>query len=143
MSPSAESITSTAKEKPITSTAKETICTPPPIPYNELVSPQKTVDKYPNLLKKSKLTTLAIKLAKESYFGKSVMCSCTVRGVGELPGLPKSQLESLKNFLQKLSLPRHVATRIEFEQVWKGCIESIGQACKTMRLNIKAGKKVV
>ena len=51
-----------------TSSAKEN---DPPIPIIPLIQPQMVVEKYPKLLLKSKLKTLAIKLVKEAYFGKN------------------------------------------------------------------------
>ena len=94
-----------------TSMAKENK-SPPPIPFAELISPQTVVEKYPKLLKVSKISTLAVRLAKESYFGCKVMASCTVRGVGDQPALPKTELDKLKTFLQKLTMPRFVSSRI-------------------------------
>ena len=121
-----------------TSPAKEN--KPPPIPYAELINPQTVVEKYPKLLKQSRISTLAVRLAKESYFGGKVMASCTVRGVGDLPGLPKTELDQMKAFLQKLTLPRFVSSRVEFENLWRSCIESINQSCKAIRKALKEGK---
>ena len=76
------------------------------------------------------MPTLAVKLAKESYFGKQLMKDCTVRGTREQPGLPAEKLAELKQFLQSLfpKMPQH-----EFEATWKQCTDSIGQACKALR----------
>lgn len=122
-----------------TSPAKENKA-PPPIPYAEMINPQTVVQKYPQLLKQSKISTLAVRLAKESYFGGKVMASCTVRGVGDLPALPKTELDKLKTFLQKLTVPRFVSSRVEYENLWKLCVESINQSCKSIRKAIKEGK---
>ena len=113
---------------------------PPPIPYQELINPQAVVQKYPKLLKLSKISTLAVRLAKESYFGGTVMAGCTVRGVGDLPALPKTELDKLKTYLQTLTLPRFVSSRVEFENLWKSCVESINQSCKSIRKATKEGK---
>ena len=88
----------------------------------------------------SKILTLAVRLAKESYFVCKVMASCTVRGVGDQPALPKTELDKLKSFLQKLTVPRFVSSRIEFENLWKSCVESINQSCKAIRTAIREGK---
>lgn len=105
----------------------------PEIDYASLISPQEVVEKHPKLLKASKIPTLAVKLAREAYFGPSVMKHCTVRGTSGLHALPEKGLCDLKLFLKKLSLPRFVSNNIDFESIWKSCIESIGQACKNYR----------
>ena len=53
---------------------------------------------YPNL-KGSKLPTLAVKLAKEAFFGERIMKQCTPLGGRELPGLPTAELSKLKEAL--------------------------------------------
>jgi len=55
----------------------------------------------------SKISTLAVKLAKEAYFGKALMRNCTVRGTREQPGLPAEKLTELKQFLISLFLKCH------------------------------------
>jgi len=37
------------------------------------------IEKYPKMMKISKIPTLAVKLAKEAYIGKQIMPKCTVR----------------------------------------------------------------
>ena len=69
------------------------------------------------------------------------MYRCTVRGVGELEALSQDKLHKLKAFMKALAVPCFVSSRVEFENIWKDCTESIGQACKIIRLNIKAGKR--
>ena len=78
----------------------------------------------------SKIPTLAVKLAKEAFFGRTLMRSCTVRGTREHPGLPAEKLAELKQFLVSLfpKMPQH-----EFEGTWKQCIDSVGQACKSLQ----------
>ena len=58
------------------------------------------------------------------------MIQCTVRGVGSHHALPKAELTKLKKFLFDIALPRLVDRRVQFEEVWKNCVKSIGQACK-------------
>ena len=124
--------TSTMKSKPAATLAsKENVL--PEIDYGSLISPEQVVEKYPRLLKTSKIPTLAVKLAREAYFGPSIMMKCTVRGTSGLPALPEKQLTNLKQFLYKLSVPRFVSSKVEFENVWKSSIESVGQACKNYR----------
>ena len=80
----------------------------------------------------SKISTLAVKLATHAIFGKSVMSRCTVAGTREHPALPTAQLNELKAVIFRLC-PRYWKSPPEFEGVWKGCVESIGQACKRFR----------
>lgn len=114
----------------------------PEIDYMKLIDPQDVVDKNPNLLTKTKLPTLAVRLAKEAYFGPDIMIHCTVRGVGSFHALPRAELDKLKMFLYKLALPRFIDRRIDFEEVWKLCINSIGQACKNYRIAAEGKSKV-
>ena len=105
----------------------------PDINYSTLSSPDSVVKKYPSLLKSSRIPTLALKLAKEAYFGPEVMKHCTVKGNSGFYALPEEELASLKKYIFKLALPRYVSNRYEFEQLWKECTNSIGQGCKHSR----------
>ena len=105
----------------------------PPIDRTKLLSSKDVVEKYPQFLFCSKLPTLAVKLCKESFFGKAIMSRCTVRGTGQFHALPETTLKEMKLFVMDLCVPRLTPTNIEFEATWKNCIESIGQACKAMR----------
>ena len=58
---------------------------------------------------------------------------CTVRGTGTFHALPKTELGELRSFLYELCYPRLTGTRVEFENVWKACVEAVGQACKQLR----------
>ena len=91
------------------------------------------MEKYPKLLAPSKIPTLAVRLSKEAYFGKEIMTRCTVRGTGTYHALPDKELNELKMFLLELCHPRLTGTRVEFENLWKACLESVGQACKGLR----------
>ena len=74
-------VSSNSSSSTIASTSKENKV-PPPIPYNELITSKAVLQKYPKLMKLSKISTLAVRLAKEAYFGVKVMAGCTVRGIG-------------------------------------------------------------
>lgn len=50
------------------------------IEASNLRPPELTVKLHPNLLLESRLHTLALKLAMESYFGTKIMARCTVMG---------------------------------------------------------------
>ena len=103
------------------------------IDKSKLISPQEVVDKHPQFLNWSKMSTLAVKLSKESYFGNELMSLCTVKGTGKFHALPEPLMKEFKVFLLELSVPRCVPTRLEFEVLWKDCVEAIGQACKNLR----------
>lgn len=103
------------------------------INYAALCSPEDVVNRNQSLLTRSKLRTLAKKLAREAYFGPNILEKCTVKGIGPYRALPKKELNDLKMYLKHLSVPRIVNTVIEFETEWKNCLESVGQACKSLR----------
>ena len=105
----------------------------PPINKNILINPADVVDKYPYFLKRSKLSRLTVRLAKESFFGEDIMERCTVAGAGPHHALPPTVLTDLKNFMRDLACPHYVNTRASFEIFWKNCLISLGQACKALR----------
>ena len=99
---------------------------------SKLVEPEQVLKSHPKLMCVSKLPTLAVKLAKESFFGAEVMSKCTVAGNRDLPGLPTKELDSLKHTLFTL-FPQYWQSPQEFEPLWKSCTEAVGQACKRLR----------
>ena len=105
----------------------------PTIDRSALLTPEEVVEKYPKLLTPSKIPTLAVRLSKEAYFGKEIMALCTVRGTGTYHALPDKELAQLKTFLYEQCHPRFTSTRVEFENMWRACIESVGQSCKGLR----------
>ena len=54
------------------------------------------------------------------------MSYCTFRGVGSNHALPQDEVKKMKDFL---SFPAIVSSRIDFEDVWTKCVESVGQKC--------------
>lgn len=58
-----------------------------------------TIQRHRSLTVESKMRTLALKLAVESYFVLKVMAQCTVMGSAAYKGLPINELNSLKQFL--------------------------------------------
>ena len=105
----------------------------PQINKAELLKPEDAVDKYSRFLTLSKIPTLVVYLAKESYFGKPIMVRCTVRGTSQFHGLPEEALKQTKYFVMKLCVARYTPMQIEFKMTWKSCIEAIGQAFKSLR----------
>ena len=104
----------------------------PPIDHDALITPAKVLHKYPQLISPAKISTFAVRLCKEAYFGKYVMSFCTFSGSGSLPGLPEAQFMAMKAFLFKVCVPA-LGSKIEFEGFYKKCTESVGQACKNLR----------
>ena len=79
-----------------------------------LLQPTTVFQKYPNLLCKSKLETLAVKLAREAFFGDQVLMKCTVAGKRDYPALPPEELRQLKHALY-MRFPQYWQTPQEFE----------------------------
>ena len=102
------------------------------IKKHKLVSAERVVSKYSKMKTESKVGTLAVKLARQSFFGDDVMRRCTVQGVREYSGLPFVELGQLKQTIFKL-FPQYWRNPSEFEGVWSTCVESVGQACKRLR----------
>lgn len=105
----------------------------PQINPSQLLPPQDVLNKYPKLLCNSRIPRLAVKLCKESYFGEDIMKKCTVKGTGKHHALPEKKLKELRLYLIDLCVPRITPSTVEFEALWKICLESIGQCCKTLR----------
>ena len=59
---------------------------------DKLAAPQAIVLKYHKLRGDALAGTLAVKLAREAYFGPEIMKLCTVRGNRGFPGLPHAEL---------------------------------------------------
>ena len=96
--------------------------------------PDLVVEKYISLKTPSKMSTLAVKLARESFFGKNTMEKCTPKVKSEYDSLSEANLYDLKLYLVQ-SFPS--LSRPDFEGYWKGCLNSIGQACKGLRAKNK------
>lgn len=98
----------------------------------KLVHPEEVITKYPKLLVTNKAPTLAMKLAREAFFGEELMARCTVMGCREYPALPSNELCHLKETLYQ-KFPAFWNNAPEFEAVWASCVDAIGQACKRLR----------
>ena len=94
--------------------------------------PELTVQCHRNLTTESKIHTLALKLATESYFGLKVMGQCTVMGCTQYKGLPIIELNSLKQFLFS-KLVKYWSAPHDFEPIWSRCVASIGHGCTRAR----------
>jgi len=73
----------------------------------------------------SKAGRLAVKLARESYFGEEVMKVSTVSS------LPREKLKEIKARLYEVY---RFNNQVEFEPLWQKCLISIGKACQGLRL---------
>ena len=83
------------------------------------------------LRNEGKMTTMAVVLAREAFFGEEVMLQCTTKGYGELPGLPLAELMQLEE-IRKL-YPHFVTSQVQFEGKWVKISDALSQACKRMR----------
>ena len=88
--------------------------------------------KYPTLRTECKMSILAVKLAREAFFGDSILKRCTPRGWNDLPALPQVELNYLKATLFA-QFPRFWTCPEDFEKKWTTAQESIAQACKRLR----------
>ena len=80
----------------------------------------------------SKVSTLAVRISRDAVFGEKVMKQCTALGGRDLPGLPREELYEIKKSVFDL-FPMFWKNKEDFESVWAGCIDAIGQACKRFR----------
>ena len=87
------------------------------------------MQKYPNLLFVGKIGTLAVKLAREAYFGADLMAMCTIQGSKGLAPLPKDGI----NHMKRLQMRYFGVSNVEFAALWKICEDSIGHACNACR----------
>ena len=94
------------------------------------------LSRYPNLKGETKVGTLAMRLARESFFGEDVMAKCTVMGCRDFPGLPLNELNSLKQLMFSL-FPNYWTNPAEFEGIWMRCVDAIGQYCKRKRAELE------
>lgn len=89
--------------------------------------------RYPSLHKENVIGKLAVKLAKESFFGEEILRKCTVMGCRQHPSLPTPELNQLKQAIFSV-FPSYWDNPVEFEsKIWNVCVNSIGQLCKRLR----------
>ena len=99
------------------------------IDKSQLVSVENVLRSHKTKL--NKISTLAQLLARESFFGGSVMAQCTPGGTKDLPALPKEEMIELKKLLYSI-FPQYSPDM--FEKEWRGkCWVSIEQACGRLR----------
>ena len=102
------------------------------IQKDKLKAPTEVISMFPKLRGEGKAPTLAVKLAKLAYFRDNVMIKCTPGSVRNLPGLPVSELNMLKEFFFK-KFSQHWRNPVEFEsRVWTLSFDAVGQAYKIL-----------
>ena len=103
------------------------------IEKENLVPVEAVLKKYPSLRHETNAGKLAVKLAREAFFGSKVLKQCTVMGCRNFPSLPLTELNDLKQTLFNL-FPSYWSNPVEFEsKIWNSCVNSIGQLCKRLR----------
>ena len=110
--------------KPANSTLPSSV-----INQQKLISASDVIAKHPKLRCSSKVGTMAVKLAKDAFFGEEVMARCTVAGERELPGLLTDELQRLKHTIFML-FSEYWNSLQEFKSQWRVCTDVIVQACK-------------
>ena len=93
------------------------------------------VEKYKKLKTVGSAGTLAVKLARECFFGEDVLAKCTVYGARDKPALPSAELAQLKQAMFNL-FPQFWQSPIQFEPVWNACVISINQCNKGLRSKV-------
>jgi len=73
----------------------------------------------------SKAGQLAVKLARESYFGEEIMKVSTVSSL---------RREKLKEIKARLYEVYRFSNQVEFEPLWQKCLISISIACQGLRM---------
>ena len=98
-----------------------------------LLPTETIIKKYPSLRHENVIGKLAVKLARECFFGNEVLARCTVMGCRDYPALPVNELNELKQLIFSM-FPAYWNSPIEFEsKIWNICANSIGQLCKRLR----------
>ena len=80
----------------------------------------------------SKLSELAVKLARESFFGEKVMSESTVYGARGYKKLPPLKVQNLKNTIFLLC-PHYAYQPHLFEPIWNHCCDAIIHASSRLQ----------
>ena len=81
------------------------------------------------------MSILAVKLAREAFFGPDIMSQCTTMGQGRFPALPSKEFNDLKQTIFSM-FPKFWSSPVVFEGLWRNCAEAVGQACKRLRTEV-------
>ena len=102
------------------------------IDTSELISVEDAKWSYRCMLVDSKMSAVAVKLAREVFLGDSVLERCSPRRDGKAPALPHEVLNTLKMTLFEM-FPSYWSIPENFEQKWMLAQEAIAQQCKQLR----------
>ena len=106
------------------------------IEKSKLLRCDTVLDRYSKLKNESRIGTLAVKLAREVFFGEDVLRKCTVAGCRDLPGLPTKEVGDLKQLMFR-QFPAYWNSPATFEPLWTTCVNSINQCCKVLQRSTK------
>ena len=103
------------------------------IDKNGLVPIDVVLQRNSTLRKESSAGKLACRIAREAVFVPNIMKRCTPFGTKLYPGLPQKELLQIERTIFNL-FPQYWGSQVEFEGLWKSCVEAIQQSCKRLRL---------
>ena len=98
----------------------------PKLQEEPLLDPDVVVRKYSKYRNVSQAGRVAVRLAVESYFGTEMLRQSTVCGLKSHKPLPVEKVDALK---QKM-LTLHSDSKVEFEALWKKCINAMNHHSK-------------
>ena len=102
-------------------------------------SAAQVVQEHPELCSVANVGTLAVKLARHSFFGDDVLRASSLTGKNG-PPLNETQLELLQNFICNTVFPSMSLEDFR-KQLWPLCKSALSNCCKRLRANLKAKTK--
>ena len=106
----------------------------PTINTSKLWTVQEVLTKHRRDINVCSAGRLCCKLARYAFFGEDVMRACTPLGMWGRPGLPSADMAKLKESMIN-QFPIYQRSPINFEGVWKKCINALQQCCNKLRHN--------
>ena len=88
------------------------------------------MDKYDKYMTADFCGRVAIKLARNTYFGETVLAASTVTGHSNTRPLDPLKLKEMKAALRTRF---QETSPTEFEMIWTRCVESVARACNYAR----------
>ena len=102
-------------------------------------SAAQVVQDHPELCSVANVGTLAVKLARYSFFGDDVLRASSLTGKNGAP-LNETQLELLQNFICNTVVPSMPLEDFK-KHLWLLCKAALSNCCKRLRVNLKSKKK--
>ena len=102
-------------------------------------SAAQVIQDHPELCSVANVGTLAVKLARHSFFGDEVLRASSLTGKNG-PPLNETQLELLQNFIRTTVVPSMSLEDFK-KQLWPLCKSALSNCCKRLRANLKAKTK--